>query len=144
MEISILRRLAKTLGFAVQTLDEDINTSIYIVYVPDTGSPVVTEHKTREAVVARVSELRELQLAEDDPECEHHVFVFQGTRWRMIKGRTWKLYDGKELIDLRPGNIEDQFDDTGSLLEPPPLNDAVPEREPDPVVEEDDPLEDEI
>ena len=141
VELAIMQRLAHTLGAAVKTLEAAEPTSIYVVFIPAADPPVITEHSTREEVVVRLSELRQLQMEEDDPEQEHHVFIFQGTRWRIVKGRIWKLYDGKELIDMAPQAIEDFVDESGSLRDPVPLDNAVEEPEAqaefDELVEED-------
>jgi hypothetical protein len=132
LELTILRRLATTLSYAVSTLDNATPRDVFVLFIPPDDEPVVTKHTTREEVAARLCEVRLIQEAETDPEKEYFVYIFQGSRWQIVKGRTWKLYDGIEMFALTPQQtLVDAIDDSGSLREPPALHDAVDE--PDPV-----------
>lgn len=117
-DAQLLRRVGYAMSKASDVLLEESERCVFVVHIPDAGPPVVTEHTTREEAGTRVLELK--MLADADRNGDHYVLVFCGTRWHIVKGRTWKLFDGKEMIALRADLLEDHIDRSGLLSEPGP------------------------
>jgi hypothetical protein len=127
--LEILQRLSQAFQLVDVTLNSEVRGQIWAIYGHAQGeAPTIKSFESIEELGTFINELRTQQNA--SRELKYYLHILYGQRWKLQKGRVWKIWDGKQLIPLESGDIGEQIDDTGSLLEAVDLDQVLADRAP--------------
>jgi hypothetical protein len=125
-----LLEIVSHLGAAFKFVEEVAHkeraaNQLFAVYgIEHSGQPGVQIFDDMPALCAFVQERRAAQQAQ--PEYRHYLHMFCGRRLTIKKGRTWQIFDGKELTPIEGEELPSLFDDSGSLFERVDLDRVLP------------------
>jgi len=122
--MAIVGRLKHVFTLIDDMLKSDFRGRIWAVWgVVGGAAPTVSEFESVDELCKLIADIRAKHNAERDNTYFLHMFC--GQRYQIQKGRTWQLFDGRQLTPIEGGEIEPYLDQTGLMDDRPNLDDVV-------------------